>query len=408
MRICVLFLILFILPQWAFATPNRVAALGGSIAMLPDDDTNIDLFPQHINRWNLVMLSGIDSGTPNYAIVIGEPGDKWGLYGGQGQVDDFFNLYRSIDANSAIRISMQLSRHDHEVSNNNNEDAPGNSSQTEENKYNNIDLQARYGINVGEQEMAAFFRFAYGPGTVGNLAFENLIGDYSSNSTTGTTKSSSSGDAKQTVFQIGVNLRRQIGFKLLNKVFAAATLTRTSGESNFSTDTTIIRDEDESSISASGALMLFTEKRIAENSRLIYGVGASGSVTSSEGKDKINDTSFDSKSLLIVSPQIRLGLETDIKFGKLRFGLQRDLNFLFYRDRDSKIQSGTNSDSNGEKRFDFLQNGSYTFTSGIGFEYKKLAIDLTLNNQIWTSGPQMLFDTGNGGIGVSADVIYTY
>ena len=70
--------VLMAISQASFATSTRVTALGGETGMIVDDDTNIDLFPQTINRQNFVRLSGIQTGAPDYAIITGNAGDKWG------------------------------------------------------------------------------------------------------------------------------------------------------------------------------------------------------------------------------------------------------------------------------------------------------------------------------------------
>jgi len=398
---------LLCISQNIFATTNRIAAMGGEIAMLPDDDTNIDLFPQHINRWQLLRLSNISSGEPDYAIVIGEKGDKWGLYGGQNEVGDFFNIYHSFNETTAIKASLLLATHNHEQESDNNE-TPVTKSKAD-NEYGDFDLRLRFGQTRGERELAGSLQYANGPGVLENAIIDDFHGNYDASFTQGTNTSSQSGEADVKFLRLGFDLREPRKIALFNHLYINAQLTKFDLEERLESAGNAIEHDNFDQWSISGFILLFNQKKIADHSVLVYGIGTSAIASRSVIEDKADPTDRTRiNSIRIGGPHIRLGLETDIKYGKLRFGIQRNMDLYVYRDARNTFQSGANSDDVDDLESGIGKNASYAFVSGYGMEYKNLKIDLTLNNNFWVSGPQMIFDSQFGTFGLSADVLYTF
>lgn len=396
--------------QAGFATQNRISSLGSSTAMVADDDTNIDLFPQTINRQNFLRLDTINSGSPNYAFIMGDAGDKWGLYGGTSQRNDFFNIYRSLGEETAIKLGVKIGRNSVEQNENDKEASVTKSS--EKNAFMDMAVDATYGKNMGERELAANVFFAYGPHTIdaviasGGLAGPHGSYDFSNTSGATTTK----GDGEGNHFAIGgsVSVRQPMQIALFSKAFANAGFSYESYSSSLSSGTTKLEDYSDSTIRLSGSILLFEEKNITDSSRLFYGLGSRAIVSLMSGEDKATSEKTKDNTLMITAPQIRLGIESDIKYGKLRFGIYRDIDLLNYNSSSETPNNGANNDDNSDKTFDLISDGSYFFGAGYGMQYKNLKIDITISNAFWIRGPQMIFDTQAGALGGSADVIYTF
>ena len=405
--------ILLFASQYSFATSNRIGALGGETAMNPNDDTNIDLFPQHINKVNLMRLTNIQSTTPSYAVITGEPGAKWGLYGGTIQQNDFFNIFRSLGANSAAKLGFAVSRFSEENKTNNKEASPANNSTTDKNSYYSLSVDGIYGKDMGDTEVSIRGIFSYGPNaiaTVGAIGSTNAgpFGTFEYTDITDTTTTDSDGEGNQTLISAVASARKPMKIAVFSKVFANAFATLAKSSSSLATGTTKLEDESSSTIALGGRILLFEEKKIGEKSRVIYGVGAQGAITRVKTEDKAPSTDAKATTLTVTGPQIRLGAESDLKYGTVRFGIARDFTLLNYTSGSTTTVGGTENDTTNTKSLSFANSGVYAVSTGFGIEYKSLAIDVSLSRFFWVHGPQMFFDSQNGTIATSADVIYTF
>ena len=109
-------------------------------------------------------------------------------------------------------------------------------------------------------------------------------------------------------------------------------------------------------------------------------------------------------AIVLSGPELRAGVETDLKYGKVRFGIQRDFEL-------ASVTLGSEENTTTETKstaVNFASSGTYSVSTGFGMEYKNLQIDILLNRHFWNHGPQMIFDSQNGAIAASADVIYTF
>jgi hypothetical protein len=422
-----------------FATGARVSTLGGETAMLPDDDTNIDLFPQSINKFNMFSISNVDNySNAGYAIITGDPGNKWGFYGYQGTVDSFINVYRSFSANSAAKIGFLYSTPKTEYSGSNNEPAPNDATVSESQDEKSLGIDVLYGMTDPATNTEYAFQFVYskGPSSINYTGGQYTGGSVSNFSYSdpqdvdvadGIIAESGSAEAKALV--LGFQMRKATGFWIFNNMYAEASYSKFSDNSSYTeTDTVnvVTTQEDDTyditTLHARG--LLFNSQALGSSggTRLVYGLGASldrlsGSLSQYAGTLAGGSAYYDDadgSALVIGGPQIRIGLEKDIKYGVLRFGIQRNINFYSNGSTDWTYggSTGTAGDTvNDTESFDSSgigTNGNMTVRTGWGLEYDNLKIDIMLTDTFWRSGPQMIFDSSLGSIGTRADVVYSF
>ena len=107
-KLVVVILVLIVAFSTALATDKRVQALGDNAYMLPGDDASIRLFPQRINDMNLIYFQDIHLANPDYLLVVGDPGNTWGFYGGSTEKDDYFNVIRSMGSRAAVKLGVRF------------------------------------------------------------------------------------------------------------------------------------------------------------------------------------------------------------------------------------------------------------------------------------------------------------
>jgi len=110
----------------------------------------------------------------------------------------------------------------------------------------------------------------------------------------------------------------------------------------------------------------------------------------------------------IVAPTVNLGLEAELKYTTLRFGMVRSLKTLDLMSMSNTYDSDTNDDEDTTTDFVLGGNGSYTYNAGLGFNYGALQIDILVNNNLWITGPQMIFNDLYGTLGLCADLVYSF
>ncbi|MFV2057249.1 MAG: hypothetical protein ACC707_12325 [Thiohalomonadales bacterium] len=380
-KIIVLCLICFSPTLWA--TEARVNTLGGEIAMLPKDDANIDLFPQAINEWELVRISNIgDSGAPasdpGYAVLLGESGDKWGIYGGSTEVNDFVNVYRSLGKNKAIKLGVTLS-------------TDKTKDPTVETEYSNIGFNFVFGMDKGDTEYA--YTLAYNKDPIlspGCTSIPNVDGTCGKSTPIGGGASISK---KYNNFSARFDMRTPKKLAIFDTLYANAVLVNGSQKydgvaGGASQKTTII----------GGEVLVFKQIKFGEKDLLVYGLGFALNYVKTSGD--VGVTSIDNKQLALGGPRIRVGLEKDIKYGVFRFGIYRTIDFYYSNKNES---GGNTSDTSG-----FGQRGNYAITTGWGFNYKKLQIDVILTDNFWSSGPQLIFDGSQGPLSARTDIRYSF
>ncbi len=412
MKIIIKLLIVTCMLSIAFSTSNRVASMGGDVAMLPDDDNNIYIFPQQINQWSLVRFEGIHGGSPDYLLITGEPGNKWAFYGGLSQKDDFFNIYKSMGENAALKAGFRFGTYSETELMDNNEANPNDDSSEESNKYTSFAVDAEYGFNKGDQEIAARFALSFGPGSISYLVSQGYPGPFGtveSSITQAGATASEDGSASSSSFGLSASLRRPMNLLIFENLYFYVGLSRTASASDYTDDQNIsLEDNLNSNFNFSASSLLFNNTVLTDNTLLAYGIELRFGLSNYTDEDKIAKETDTGSLFIIGGPRFRVGLETGFKYGKLRFGIHRDINF-FSRDKDiDESNLGASVDEDEYVVSGIGTNGSYSFVSGLGFSYGNLNLDLTLNNTIWVAGPQMLFDTQVGYLGIAADVSYYF
>ncbi|MCF7808909.1 MAG: hypothetical protein K9N38_10370 [Candidatus Marinimicrobia bacterium] len=394
----------------AMATDKRVNALGNNAYMLPGDDASIGLFPQRINDMNLVYFRDIHLASPDYLLVVGAPGNTWGFYGGTTESNDYFNVIRSLGTNSAVRLGVRFGINS-QTDLDDNKESPA---ITDETKYKqtNIMVDVEYGMDRPDMELSTSVTFGRTPDII---SASGTLGSFESELDNAGTKSTAEGSAARTSLGVLAKARSQKGMFIFDNSYAIFSLTF-QGESDkydmsSAGTTTNVTDEKGSIFSMSSTYGLFNNQDLADGKVfLVYGMGGTlsfsrqadeGLITGSEYKDTY-------MSFGMVAPIVNLGLEAQLKYAALRFGMQRTLTMLGYSSTTNTYVSGTTDDEDTSSLFTLGGNGSYTYNAGMGFNYGPLTVDILINNSFWITGPQMIFDGTFGALGICADLVYTF
>lgn len=424
-----------------FAGESRVSTMGNHVGILLDDNANVYLFPQTINDFKFVQFEGINTGSPDYILIVGDKGNRWGFYGGWDERKDFINIIKSLNEDAAVQLGLRFSTTNIEEKYDNNEDSPGNYSEEITNKYKDISITGMYGFNSGDAEIALGAGYGQGPGLISTLLdypwnYDGPHGSVTFETTSGNTTTTYEGEAKSSGFGIGAIYRRPLAFLLFENMFASFNYSTGKETSQFTRADTVDLEDMEISGSFLGAsVTFFNHKKIAveskyiKNTLLVYGMGADLESYSFKGEARLpdneggltNSAEISDSEFIIGGPRFHLGVEGDMGFLKLRFGLMRTIRFYskyeysedwpsnyYYYYYYGLIDEGENSDTYEYSESGIGQGGYYIFSSGLGVELGNVQIDLVLNNDFWVSGPQMIFGSSSGTLGVFADVTYTF
>ncbi len=407
-----------------FATQNRVATMGGEAAMLPDDDSSIDLFPQRVNDWSIVRFEDIQGGSPDYLLITGKKGEKWGFYGGQeprysivrnmkqqsgvslNLQDYFFNIYKSMGPTSALKLGLRFGTVS-ETETMNNNDSPEVKSEVT-NKYSNIGIDVVYGFDSGKQEMALCVAFMSGPGAINSLIAGKLYGNYEY--TNGITNE---GTGHESGYGFGAALRKPADFFIFNNMYGNAMLVMGKATGEYTANNVKQEDWEQSLMFLDANLLFFNNKMIAGKSEngpkamLVYGLGCGFGYSKSSNKNNMSGAEQEDTDteMALGGPRLRIGIEAEVKCVKLRFGIQRNINLYSSAKTVDETVAGKNNDTDENTVAGIGIGGNYVFASGLGVDLGKLTINLMLNNTFWCTGPQMIFNSTWGTLGASADVI---
>jgi len=403
-------LVLLLTLTSAYATDKRVNALGNNAFMLPGDDAAIGLFPQRINDMNLVYFRDIHLASPDYLLVVGDPGKAWGFYGGSTEKDDYINVMRSLGSKAAVRLGVRFGIENEKQLDDDKESSPN---VDEENlSKTNILVDFEYGMDMGDMEVSTIVTFGRTPAMIGMIGES---GSYTGDFNAMGTKSSAEGSAGRTSFGVTAKARAPRGMFIFNNSYATFGMSYQGGTESFSSTsggtTTTTTDEKDSFFSMGWSYGWFNNSYLADGKvLLVYGLGGIMSFNRSTDETLItgSETKDTSMSFGIVAPVFNLGLEAQLKYAALRFGMSRQLTTLGYTSTTNTYVSGTVDDEDTYSKFTIGANGLYAYNAGMGFDYGPLQIDILVNNNIWIGGPQMIFDGTLGAIGICADLVYTF
>jgi len=410
-RILVVGLVFLIAMSAALATDKRVQALGFNAYMLPGDDASIQLFPQRINDGNLIYFEDIHLGTPDYLLVVGEPGKSWGFYGGSNQRNDYFNVMKSLGGNAAIKLGMRFGI----TSQTDIQDDKESSPTTSEEKLSqtNIMMDMEFGLDTKDMEVATAFTFGLTPDNINALLGSaptphgTFTGDYES----GGSSTSAEGKASKLSLGLQVRARAQKGILFFDNSYAVFTFGFQSGASEFTSGNTKMEDESGNSLLISSTYRLFNNQNLADNKVfLVYGLGGSMVFSRTADVDNLSGQEAEDTYIAfgIVAPVFNIGLEANLKYTSLRFGIERQITTLGFTSQKQVYVSGATDDEDTYSTFALGGNGVYNYNAGMGFNYGPLKLDILVNNNFWITGPQMIFNDLYGTLGVCADLVYTF
>ena len=385
---CVLtFVLLFtglLCGSWA-----RVLTLGGELSMLVDDDVGIDLFPQRINDFNLVRIEDIGF-SPGYLAILGEDGDKWGIWGTRLSANDILNVYRSLSTTSAVELSLLLHRK---------KDVNENNTEEMERVISNFESYITYGWDHDNSEKSLMLGLSYGPGDRFYMGEVYNSFDYTDFATIDSAKTSGSASSFD-IWGVYRNRTRE-KFLIFDNYYDRAEIGTFFGGHDITQGGTKTEEEKCSGFYLRARRFMFNIKDINENTRLYYGHGCGLGYYLDNVKDEVGDTKTTYHSLYFGRMVLAAGLEMEFKKFDFRMGLNR-YNTLFYNEGDKFSNAVTRENSLTE----ISHNADYWINTGIGYKHNNLQINTVFNSNIWSNGPQMLFDSNTGFIFTSLDIIY--
>jgi hypothetical protein len=384
----------------------RVATLGGHTGLVPDDDSNIGLFPQRVNDWNILRIQDIGGDYNDYLLTIGEKGDKWAFYGSVSDEDYLFNVIKGLSPTSAIDVGVQLMTMNAKFTENVNKSELKASNMT-------LGVDLALGLDAGKSEVAIGAYFARGPYAHYLLLENPFIGeiDYGKIELTLDGQTQFEANASATAFGGGIAIRSPFNFSIFDQLYHGLYFVSMTGIEDQTIQQTKVLDYKDSQFGGAYQLFFFKNKAIApeglfNGGMLMYALGFNvgyGTIGNENQLSSVTDKQT-YNDMWIGGPSLRIGLETAFKYAKVRFGIQRDITI--FESEKAKSEVG---DAEQEVSASAIGNGgSLYINSGLGFEIKNLKIDIMLNNNIWSNGPQMILNDTYGDISFQTDVTYTF
>jgi len=397
---------LIVVSQSSMATQARINALGGVNAIILEDDANIDLFPQEIENYSMLTIGNLQNADfanqSSYAAIIGESGKKWGIYGGREENEVFagshhnrelLSIYHSVNQNAAYRAGVTMSSYDADPFNGK--------------KVYNMGFDLTYGMKSGNNESAIVASYDKDPyGLEGCRSTDagtpiNIFDPLTTNATAGC---GAAGATYRDYHNLtaGYRSRSANQIAMFSHLYWDAQLTRVSASYN---SPAAAGDVGFSGTSIAASAWLFNKKTFHQKDSFYYAVGFG--VLNASGTVDIEATSSSKYTdRAVFGPAFALGLEKPIKYGVLRFGINRTIT-LYETEQQKTTDSAGNTlvDANDNRRG---ADGAYNVATGWGLNYENLKIDLVLNSTFWARGPQMVFDASGGALAGRADIVYEF
>ncbi|MCF7823164.1 MAG: hypothetical protein K9N35_03240 [Candidatus Marinimicrobia bacterium] len=413
-KLIVTILAILVVLSSALATDKRVQALGNDPYMLPGDDASIQLFPQRINDMNLVYFRDVHLASPDYLLVVGDPGKTWGFYGGSTEKDDYINVLRSLGSKSAIRLGGRFGII-RDSSLDDDKEAPPTTDEFSLSKLNMM-MDFEFGMDMGDTEFSTNLSFGLTPDDINALvgALTTPHGSYFREVKSGASTTKDEGKASKLSFVLQTKARAKKGLFFFDNSYALFGIGYQGSSSEYTAANTKIEDQSEGAFSIYSSYHLFNNQNLANDKIfLVYGLGGlmnfsrtadENLLSGSESKD--TDMSFG-----IVAPVFNIGLEAKLKYASLRFGMERMITSLGYSSSTQVYKSGLVDDEDTQSSFVLGANGIYNYNAGMGFNYGDLKLDVLINNNFWLMGPQMLFSGDPavfGTFAICADIVYMF
>ncbi len=400
--------VMLLMVSSVYAGDARVRSMGGETGLLPEDDSNIGLFPQRVNDWNILRIQDIAGSYYDFLLTTGPKGEKWAFYGSVREEDYLVNVIKSLGPTSAIDVGLQVMSSNAEFT------SDGNDSELTANNFT-LGLDLTYGTDMGDKEIAVtgyLVRGPYAEETIpGNPVVDSPF-DYGKLDAKTDDQETLSAKASDMSIGIGAAYRAPMDFCIFDQMYGDVWLYSWSGAKERTEMETSTVDETESEFHADAEVWMFKNQEIMPDGDLVRGArlmyGAGGFIDFSSGKYEDKQSSVKNEDTIggitLGGPSLRIGLEADIKFAQVRFGVQKDI--ILFKTESATDSFGENEDKVSESGIG--KNGNLYINSGLGFTFSNLKIDLVLNKTFWESGPQMLFNDTDGNLSVMTDIIYTF
>ncbi|NQU67913.1 MAG: hypothetical protein HQ510_08235 [Candidatus Marinimicrobia bacterium] len=340
-----------------FSSDQRINALGGNPAFWPDDDTNIRLFPNRINDWNFVQLSGVgqtyilnsrvgDFPIEEYNVDFNNQGTEGSIVFGDEKKYGFWLSNEAFDAISAGygsgNIGWLVSLKSLKIS------ADFGFEDRSETDYFGIDIG--YGIETATGEVSVFTKAdiytasgsLYAPGIHGNSSLYN----------------------------ISYNIKRSINIKYLSNIYCHLGYSWSSGNGS------LVYDD-----SYNFGISTFGHFYQIKNTDAMFSIGL-----------EYNNQKYQGDTWqTILFPSITLAVENKITdWATIRSGINK-----YY-----KLYTGTKDLSS---RYSLPAIASF----GLGFNYGGLILDIDVTSQFFSSPFEYIL--GNEGpLATSATLSYVW
>lgn len=368
-------IMLFMIIGLTFASDQRVAAMGGNVGFLADDDQSYTMFPAAINHLDYIQVSGAGTGNGSVGLVWGEE-TTWGFsFDGAGDTDgnDMINL---LWGNGTYGVSLGIGSSQY------------NSGVEGANDMTSLGINAGFGMNMGFGEIGVDF------------------------------SNSSSDDGMDTTddpsnMNFNLNLRRDMNVWLFEKMLVnfsymdasnnaptMSTMTETVNFFGMEMDVEVpVWDADGSFVATNSMgldLNLFTPLNVSDNVNGIFALGFgfnSGkhtdyvAVEEQELDEYGNETgemvvtgftaegAVEKDMSIITLPSATLGVEADVTdWAAVRFGMNH-----------SYVVSGTNGDVKWRGATDYEGNSNFGWAFGLGFDYGSFTLDMVVEEALFNN-----------------------
>jgi len=371
--------------------------------MLPDDDTNIGLFPQRINDFYIARFQSLSAeAAADFLIVTGEKGSRLGFIGGTTMQNNFLNLIYGLSSTSAVQVGLRFNSASDKTES-------GTTSKTkDEIKSNNLGINLVYGTDLGDgKELAIGGSFSSGP------YFENANPPWGTKEYSSGSDYKTKAEANVSQFSVGLVLRQPYDMFCFDHLVTDVNFGMATGsgkDTQTSGNQTVTNEEREGSMmNINAGMLMFKNKQLTDKALFVFGAGFGFDYSTQKAEDKLAKLDTTTTGIIVAGPEIRVGLEAEIaKWLKFRFGATNLIDLFYSSKTEYKATSNNTEAKTTNTESGIFKNGQYSFASGFGFKFGNLNIDLQVNEQFWTTGPQMIFNSTWGQMGIRADAVYHF
>jgi|SaaInl7_100m_RNA_FD_contig_21_910618_length_1105_multi_10_in_0_out_0_1 hypothetical protein len=313
----------------SIASDQRVAAMGGNVGFLPDDDQSFTMFPAAINDLDYIQVTGAGTGNGNVGIVWGEETTFGFMFNGMDPSNnDMVNLaWGNGTLGAVIGVGMSA-----------NKVGEGNETST-------TDFNASVGTNMSFGELGAHLMFS--SSSDGDDDTDDLGG-----------------------LGLGLALRRDQNVWLFSKMLVNFAYGSYSSGDSFSLDMMDLE------------LNLFTPIEISDDVNAVFALGFGFVNNSTSMEMTVLDSSWtlESSETVISLPASTVAVEANVTdWAAVRFGMNH-----------SYVISGTSSAEDGVETTwrgtsDSMGESNFSWNFGLGFDYGSFLLDMVVSEDLFTN-----------------------